>query len=75
LANEILRYLNYSPTPEEVNNPFLFWKNHCTEFGSLAELAKRYLTISCSSVPDELIFSTILALFSMESVQVWLPIN
>jgi hypothetical protein len=58
LANEILRYLNYSPTTEEVDNPFLFWKNHCTEFGSLAELAKCYLTICCSSVPVERMFST-----------------
>lgn len=58
LANEILRYLNYSPTPEEVDNPFLFWRSHCQEFSSLAELAKQYLTISCSSVPVERMFST-----------------
>jgi hypothetical protein len=58
LSNEISCYLSVQATPEEVDDPLLFWRNHSSDYGSLAVLAKSYLSISCSSVPVERMFTT-----------------
>jgi len=43
------------PPADERNNPLIYWKN--SKFAPLAPLARRYLTISSSSVPVESMFS------------------
>lgn len=57
IEEEITRYLLCEATPEECDNPFAFWKKYNASFPQLSLLAKIYLSISCSSVAVESMFS------------------
>ena len=60
IDEEIQRYLNSVPlvTQEENDNPLLFWKRKEVEYPTLAKGAKQFLTMNCSSVAVESMFST-----------------
>jgi len=57
LLSSVMQYLSPTekPAAEERNNPLIYWKN--SKFVLLAPLARRYLTISSSSVTVERMFS------------------
>ena len=56
---EIQAYLNSHPTAEEEENPLVFWQHSHSRFPSIAAVARKYLSLTASSVPVECMFSTI----------------
>jgi len=59
LSAEIESYLSSQPTSAaEADDALLFWKSRALHYPTLHRLARRYLTISDSSVPVESMFST-----------------
>ena len=54
---ELLRYLQEEPL-ELTAVPTLWWKENCSRYKYLAQLARKYLCIPATSVPSERLFST-----------------
>ncbi len=54
---ELLRYLQEEPL-ELTAVPTLWWKENCSCYKYLAQLARKYLCIPATSVPSERLFST-----------------
>jgi hypothetical protein len=57
--SEIQGYLNTQPTQEEEDNPLVFWQHSHTRFPHIAAVARKYLSLSASSVPVECMFSSV----------------
>lgn len=57
--HEIEAYLSTSLTPEEEEDPLLFWRDNSHRFPSLTQVAKQYLSLTSSSVPVECMFSSV----------------
>jgi hypothetical protein len=58
LSAEIASYLSCTPTSSEADDALLFWKSRAPYYPTLHRLARRFLTLSASSVPVESMFST-----------------
>ncbi len=54
---ELLRYLQEEPV-ELTAVPMLWWKENCSRYKHLAQLARKYLCLPATSVPSERLFST-----------------
>ena len=58
LNAELSSYVSCQPSQAEADDALLFWKNRATLYPTLQRVARRYLTVSASSVPVESMFST-----------------
>lgn len=57
VASEVEAYFNLQPAYGE-ENPLIFWRKHKNSFPLLSQVARKVLTVSCSSVPVESMFSS-----------------
>ncbi|KAL7408123.1 hypothetical protein ABVT39_018652 [Epinephelus coioides] len=55
---QVQNYLSEQTTPQR-SDPLEYWKEHATQFPSLAAVATKYLCAPCSSVDSERLFSTV----------------
>lgn len=58
LSAEISSYLCHQPSSSEADDAAVFWKSHALQYPNLNRVAKRYLSMSATSVPVECMFST-----------------
>ena len=56
--DEVSRYAVHAATGEEMEDALLFWRTHAAKYPKLSKVAREFLSISCSSVPVESMFST-----------------
>jgi hypothetical protein len=57
VTSEVEPYFNLQPAYGE-ENPLIFWRKHKNSFPLLSQVARKVLTVSCSSVPVESMFSS-----------------
>ena len=56
--SELDRYLMEPVIDYKLGNPLAWWADHHVRYPTLAQVAKRYLTATATSVPSERLFST-----------------
>ena len=54
---EISAYLGKKPMPKDTD-PLMYWKDDADTFPVLAQIARVYLSVQCTSVPSERLFSS-----------------
>ena len=57
VTSEVEAYFNLQPAYGK-ENPLIFWRKHKNSFPLLSQVARKVLTVSCSSVPVESMFSS-----------------